>query len=468
MLRYKLSPGQPMRSKPTNKQSSWTPRKSPADMRRACRTTWCCTLVLASAAAGSTLANPNYPYTIDWVRQLGSDTTDVASSVAVDPEGNVIIGGWTNGDFDGHQSQGGHDYVLAKFTPEGEKLWSRQFGTSTTDFGYSIANDNAGNTFITGSTQGSFDGTYLGGVSDMFLAKYDPAGNRLWFKQFGSVNRDSSKSVAVDATGDAYVTGFMDEKATLGLNDAFLIKFDPMGNKVWSRQLGTDITDSGQSIAVDLNGDIYIGGDSWSGIDGQPYETRESVAFLAKYDQAGNRLWVQQIGNQQNINARRVTIDANNNAYLSGDYSGELEGVESVGHTDLFIAKFSSAGERLWLQQFGTEERESNYGLATDTSGRIYMTMTNSFTLSHLVELNPDGSILLTEVLDESSVGRVSEMIFASPDTLYLAGPAHIGLGDNVSAGDADAYVVKLVVPEPASLTIIGIGVTALLSRRRG
>jgi hypothetical protein len=428
------------------------------------------TLALSSMNAVPALADSTSRYTVDWSQQIGSVTTDVAGSIEIDPQGNIIIGGWTAGDFDGNQSFGVHDFLLAKFTPDGIKLWSRQFGTPTADFSNDIAVDYAGNTFITGSTQGVFEGTYFGGVSDMYLAKYDPAGNRMWVRQFGSPDRDQSHALAVDAAGNAYVTGrveaSLDGNTAYGHQDMFLVKYDPMGNKIWSIQAGTSSIDTAESIAIDRNGYIYIAGESFNPLNEQPIDGAEKYVFIAKYDQDGNRIWINQIGSSGNIDARRIAIDNSNHLYLSGDYGGEIEGVVSNGSSDLFLAKFEPDGSRQWLQQFGSDKQQYTYGLTTDASGKVFMSYNEDSKDAFLVAVSSEGFILSTTLLDSTSVERASDITTDIPGVIYIAGPANSGLNGNIHLGNADAYILRLVVPEPATIFVIGIGMFGVLRRQ--
>jgi hypothetical protein len=140
--------------------------------------------------------------------------------------------------------------------------WSTQIGTAEGDQCVAVAVDAAGNAYISGSTFGSLSGTNAGSL-DAFLAKFDAAGNVLWTRQIGTAHFDSGTSVAVDGAGNAYITGTTGGGLggpNAGFDGAFLMKFDPSGSQVWSRQIGTTDDDSSVSAAVDGAGNAYISG----------------------------------------------------------------------------------------------------------------------------------------------------------------------------------------------------------------
>ena len=135
--------------------------------------------------------------------------------VAVDSANNVVITGSYSGseDFGAGMlaSYGGYDMFLARFSSTGSHLWSKVFGSANDDFGHGLALDSNGNILVTGSFVSSINfgaGAITGkGGYDVFVAKFTSAGANVWSKDFGNTNIDEGRSIAVDASGNAVVTG---------------------------------------------------------------------------------------------------------------------------------------------------------------------------------------------------------------------------------------------------------------------
>jgi hypothetical protein len=247
-----------------------------------------CVIVVASAWAET-------PYNVAWSRQIGTSAIDESRSVAVDGSGNAYISGFTRGSLGGANA-GDCDAFLTKYSSAGDLVWSRQIGTSPRDISSSVAVDASGNAYISGESAGSLGGPNAGGL-DAFLIKYSSAGNLLWTRQIGTSTSDWSNSVAVDASGNAFISGLTYGSLggpNAGSADAVLIKYSSAGDLVWSRQIGTSSTDESWSVAVDASGNAYISGETAGNLGGPNAGGRD--AFLSKYSSAGDLVWSRQIG----------------------------------------------------------------------------------------------------------------------------------------------------------------------------
>ena len=217
-----------------------------------------------------------------WRRQLGTKDTDTAWAVAADRQGNVFVGGYTTGAFAG-KSHGNFDGWLIKLDGTGQQIWRRQFGSASFDAIDTMTTDAAGNVFLGGLTQGTFAGNHRGGLRDAILIAYDPDGRQLWRRQIGTVRDDDANGVTTDAAGNVYVIGSTDGPIGhhFGESDGWAMKFDAEGQPVWRKQVGTRWTDTGEGIAVDDDGDVYLAGTTDGPLAG-PSHGSES-AWLRKY-----------------------------------------------------------------------------------------------------------------------------------------------------------------------------------------
>ena len=196
-----------------------------------------------------------------WLTQFGSEHFDEAFAIATDSEGNAYTSGWTFGDLGGTNA-GLYDIWVAKHDSDGNQQWLTQFGTSDYDWSWDAATDSEDNLYITGWTLGDLGGTNAGSY-DAWVAKYDSDGNQQWLKQFGTVGDDAALSIDFDELGNFYLTGYTDADfggSNAGSYDTWVAKYDSDGNQQWEQQFGTSEIDNPLEIAVNSTGQVFVTG----------------------------------------------------------------------------------------------------------------------------------------------------------------------------------------------------------------
>jgi hypothetical protein len=360
---------------------------------------------------------------VEWTRQLGTSNYDVANGIATDSSGNVYVTGNT------WVYENGYPLTLnsfvVKYDSSGAKQWTQQLGTSNDDYAEGIATDSSGNVYVTGETVGALDNNTNAGAYDLFVVKYDSSGAKQWTQQLGTSNGDEANGIATDSSGNVYVTGFtggaLDNNTSAGASDLFVVKYDSAGDHKWTKQLGTSSYDQARGITTDSSGNIYLTGGTYDSIDflgshredlfvvkydsdGDWKWTRQvddagfgvdiiansngdiyvassnGNATLMKYDSDGNKLWTKQLDSDGPLWANGLTMDDNGNIYITGSAHSEIcNGLP--GHDedyeaclDAFVVKYDSEGDWKWTQKIGTSSYDAGDGITTDSSGNVYLT----------------------------------------------------------------------------------------------
>jgi len=271
--------------------------------------------------------------------------------------------------------------------------WAKKAGGSNSDLGRSIALDQSGNTYIYGSTGGvnARFGTTTLSNSGSYISKLDPNGNFTWVKLIsGSVyiSDEGAPSIAVDAAGSAYITGTFGGTVNFGGisltstfgSDVFLAKLDSNGNFIWAEKIGGYGNNQGFSICVDAWGSAYITGCFGGYQFGSASLTSSGNydIFIAKFDSRGNFIWVKKAGGSGYEYGKSIAADAFGNTYITGSFQGNCSfgsiSLTSSGNSDIFIAKIDSIGNFIWAKKAGGTANEFGSAIAVDAAGNTYIT----------------------------------------------------------------------------------------------
>ncbi|MBD2577131.1 S8 family serine peptidase [Oscillatoria sp. FACHB-1406] len=416
---------------------------------------------------------------IAWKQQLGTSVFDAANSVAIDAAGNAYITGRTAGNLEG-SSAGLSDAFVAKYDKTGTLKWVQQDGTLGYDEAKGIAVDAAGNSYITGWTDGE-----LGGSRDAWLAKYNSSGQLLWKKFLSSSSSqtntgyDISKgAITMGADGAVYLTGYTQGNlggTNQGQADAFVAKFDSNGNRIWVKQVGSGAWDEANGVAADSLGNVYIAGVT-QGLLGDG-KAGDKDAWVAKFNKDGMQQWVKQLGTVASDEALGVAVDPQGRVYLAGQtkgwlgdaYAGDpgdwlgdhdaywagIHGDRSglggtyYGEGDAWVAQFDGDGTLAWKRNLGTPQADVATGIAADATG-VYITGTTSGTLktaagaedAFVAKYDARGALLWKQQFGSSSNEGATGIAVGS-EGIYVAGLTSGSFG-GTSKGGRDAWVAKL------------------------
>ena len=341
--------------------------------------------------------------TAQWLKQMG--TGGISNGVSSDATGNAYATGTVSnpGLFENVVIPCQvSDVFLAKYDTTGTLAWVTLGGGDLLDQANDIVTDASGVSYVAGAIQtnslhptAQFGGVILTGKGDYdwLLVKYDAAGNVLWAKNGGSTAGDTAYGVGLDATGNVYVAGHFSGTMTVdgvtvtssGLFDIFLAKYTPAGALLWLRRAGGTGSDIPHGLVVDGLGNIAIVGEFQNTAFFDTHSVRASGlgdAFIAKYDSAGNNVWVHSGGSTTSFvgdPAKAVSTDASNNFYVTGDYTGTatFDGLSVVNTgtsgTDIFIAKYNNNGAIQWLHHAGGPVSDKGYSIGVDGTGNSWV-----------------------------------------------------------------------------------------------
>jgi hypothetical protein len=372
-----------------------------------------------------------------WATYYGGSYGDEASSISTDANGNVFVVGYTySTDFPTYNPGGGtyyqpnnagfDDAFILKLANNGIRLWATYYGGSSGDEAYSISTDANGNVFVVGRTTstnfptynpgggayyqgtcGSCSGYYNGNA---FILKFNNNGIRLWATYYGGSNDDLAYSISTDANGNVFVVGRTSstnlptynpgggayyQPNNAGSDDAFILKFNNNGIRLWATYYGGSYADSAHSISTDANGNVFVVGRTRSTDfpilnpgEGAYYQPAcgscptWSDAFILKFTNNGFRLWATYYGGNNHDVAHSISTDTNGNVFVVGytesiDFPTYNPGggayYQPYAGGDAFILKFNNNGIRLWATYYGGSSGDQAFSISTDANGNVFV-----------------------------------------------------------------------------------------------
>ncbi|MFK7784259.1 MAG: SBBP repeat-containing protein [Crocinitomicaceae bacterium] len=314
-----------------------------------------------------------------WSTYYGGTFYEEVYGITVDQDDNIYFAG-TTGSFDfptqdagtyyDVYSNGGEDGFILKFNGQGDRLWATYVGGADNDEILSI-DVRDGMLYVVGSTKstdfplalvgGSANAYYqntLQGYADATLQKFDEFGNLLWSTYYGGNGFDRADASVLDGEGNLYVTGFTTsgnfdtqnaggyyQGNDAGLGDAFILKFDEFGNRLWSTHYGGSSKDIGNDLAVDNDNNLFFYGytestdlplmDNGTYFMGTHVNTTSApfvsnIPFLAKFNQQGDLTWATYHGSQYAYSDRdqhNIAVDECGYVYCS---TVDVNGIEEI------------------------------------------------------------------------------------------------------------------------------------------
>ena len=263
-----------------------------------------------------------------WRKSFRSGDINRGHSLQRTIDGGYIIAGttWPHG-------QKLSDVYLIKTDAKGNEVWSKTFGGSGRDYGYSVQKSSDGGYVVAGQTD-----SFGAGKDDIYLIKTDAEGNEVWSRTFGGSGRDFGRSVRQTADGGYIIAGTTYPRGA-SYSDICLIKTDNDGNKTWYKVFGGKYRDQGYSVRQIIDGGYVVVGSTCSHDN-----TGSSDLYLIKTDAKGNEVWNRKFVRYE-FNCGysiRQTVD---NGYI---IVGKTASYSVMGKCEVYLIKSNADGDKIW------------------------------------------------------------------------------------------------------------------------
>jgi uncharacterized delta-60 repeat protein len=353
-----------------------------------------------------------------WIAQYNGpgNGLDDAHAIAIDTSGNVYVTGWSYGG-----ASTGFDYATVKYNSSGVQQWVSRYNNTTngTDEAWDIAVDNSGNVFVTGTSDGS------GSNSAAVTIMYNSAGTQQWFKRYEGAGNGIDAGYAIIAKGGfVYVTGYSFVSTGNDFNYVTL-KYDPSGTgtQVWMAGYnGPDSkSDEAHAIAVDVTGNVYVTGHS------QTATLTDFDYATVKYNSSGVQQWAKRYNGTGNDydKSNAIKLDSQGNVLITGKSIG------STSAEDMLTIKYDNSGNQKWLARYNGTANGYDEGkaLETDMIGNIYVTgYSTTSSNSDFTTIKYDSTGVQEWITKYNGTGNNSDQAVAiAIDTIgniFVAGPS--------------------------------------------
>jgi hypothetical protein len=288
-----------------------------------------------------------------WTKTYGGSNSDYGYSVQQTTDSGYIVVG-----FSGSFSAGGDgDVYLIKTDVNGDTLWTKTYGGINNDDAFSVHQTNDGGYVIAGSI-------YILGLGkwNVFLLKTDYMGNFNWLKSYGGSNDDLAYSVQQANDGGYVIAGTTDSFGS-GDNDVYVIKTDSIGDTLWTKTYKGVNNDIGRAISKTTDAGFIIVGITGGGL------------YLIKIDSIGNVIWSKTYGGVNYADGRSIQQTADGGYIVAGGTNSF-----GAGNYDIYLIKTNSIGDTLWTKTFGGANNDYAYSVKQTTDrGYIVTGYTASF-----------------------------------------------------------------------------------------
>ncbi len=279
-----------------------------------------------------------------WDKTFGGNKSDFATSIVASQDGGFIIGGYSGSNTSADKtesSKGGTDYWIVKINSNGQKLWDKTIGGNGEDFFNTIISTTDGAFMVAGSSQNSKGGDKTGAIkgdSDFWIVKINTDGKKIWDKTFGGNDAQILGSISATSDGGYLLVGssssdisFDKSSSKKGEEDAWIIKIDSQGQKVWDKSLGGSGFDGFSSILIPKDGGFILAGYSTSDISGDKSEKNYGLTdiWITKINNSGEKIWDKTLGGSLYDLTTSILPTSDGNFLIISSSNSEVSGTKT-------------------------------------------------------------------------------------------------------------------------------------------
>jgi uncharacterized delta-60 repeat protein len=349
---------------------------------------------------------------------------DEAYAVQQTSDGGYILAGKT-----ASYGAGSNDVWLIRIDASGNKVWDHTFGGGSNDSARAVQQTSDGGYILAGSTD-----SYGAGMSDAWLIKTDADGNKVWDNTFGGTLND--EAYAVQQTSDGgYILAGTTESYGAGVIDAWLIKTDADGNKDWDYTFGGSNNDYAKGVRQTSDGGYIIAGSTYS------YGAGMSDAWLIRTDTDGSKIWDYTFGGEYTDDACAVQQTSDGGYILAGSIG------DASGYSDIWLIKADADGNKVWDYAFG--------GVFNESAQSVHQTSDNGYVMAGQTATYGAGGYDAWVVKTDENGNKDWEYTIGGVNWDYATAVKQTsdgkyviaGYTDSYGAGGGDAWVIKTEAP---------------------
>jgi len=356
-----------------------------------------------------------------WTRTYGGTNNEIGCFVQQTSDGGYIISGFTRS-----FGAGNEDVYLIKTNGSGDTLWTKTYGGTGYDRGYSVRQTLEGGYIIAGYTD-----SYGAGSFDVYLIKTNTSGDTLWTRTYGGTSWDYGFSTQQTRDSGYIIAGYTNSYGA-GYNDVYLIKTKPSGDTLWTRTYGGPYWDFGFSVQQTTDGGYIIAGTFHF------YGTTWYDVYLIKTNASGDTLWTKTYGGMRDECAESVQ-QTSDGGYILVGYTDSY----GAGSQDVYLLKTNNDGDILWTRTYGGSGDDQGWSVQqTQDGGYIIAGYTDSYGAGngdfYLIKTNASGDTLWTKTYGGSS-SDAGWSVRQTVDGGYIIA----GVTASFGTGGYDVYFVK-------------------------